>query len=228
MKPVPFAQYLARQQQGAPPTEGPAWPPRAKPAAAEPPRRSPLLRQVEKPAADPAHDLKRRLEQDHLKAYDEGREAAHKEYEEERRQLRAQLADEVARARAQWTEQEAARLVEEHRAAFADFEQSCARTVAQILRPFLAQQSIARVTEALVENLEALFASRVLSTFEISGPPDLLAALEAKFAAQGAKLEFRPDESIDVRVRVGDTIIESQLAPWLQALGALSRGGADE
>ena len=51
MKPVPFAEYLARQQQAAPasrPNRG-RWPPRDRAdAAAEPARKSPLLRQTDK------------------------------------------------------------------------------------------------------------------------------------------------------------------------------------
>ncbi|MCI4678835.1 hypothetical protein K9U39_00940 [Rhodoblastus acidophilus] len=232
MKPVPFAQYLARQQQaaGPEPSEPRRWPPRAKAAdaPAEPPRKSPLLREVEKPGAERDSEFARRLEQGRSEALDEGREAARKELDQERRRLREEMDAEIAKARAQWAEEEAAHLAQAHRAAFDALEQRCAQAVANILRPFLVQQSIVRVTDALVENMEALFAARVQSMFEISGPADLLAALEKKFAAHKATIAFTPDESIDVRVRVEDTIIETQLGPWLQALGALPRSGADE
>lgn len=233
MKPVPFAQYIARQQQSdsAPaeaPGNTPTWPPRAKTLPGEPPKPSPLLRKIDKEQPDKAEETARRLEQGHLRAFTEGREAARKELEDERSHMREALNGEIAKARAQWAAEEAARLAEAHRAAFDSFEQRCAQAVANILRPFLVQQAIARVTEALVDNLETLFAARAPALFEVSGPADLLDALKEKFAARNARMEFKPDSSIDVRVRVEDTIMETQLGPWLQAIGALARGAAGE
>jgi hypothetical protein len=234
MKPVPFAEYMARKQQATPSAERPAesrpWPPRASLAAApaEPARKSPLLRRAEKSDGAGSAEAARRLELDHLRAFGEGREAARNELEIERRRLRAQMDGEIAAARAQWAAEEGERLAQAHRAAFDAFERNCAEAVVNILRPFLVQREIARVTDALVENLEALFEARVQSAFEISGPPDLLAALEEKFSERKASMIFTPDESIDVRVRVEDTIIQTQLEPWLRALGALPGSGADE
>lgn len=227
MKPVPFAQYLARQQQAeARPADVRPWPPRAS-AAEAPERKSPLLRQFEKPAPD-AGEPARRLEQAHLQAFEEGRAIGLKEREDEIDRLRARQKDEIAKARANWAENEGERLAAAHYAALQDFERRCAQTIAHILRPFLTQLAIARVTEALVGTLEALFAARSPSLFEISGPADLLAALEEKFRAHKARIAFKPSESIDVRVCVEDTIVETQLGPWLEALGALPRSAADE
>ncbi len=222
MKPVPFAQYLARQQADTSRPESPVWPPRGRvDTPPEPARRSPLLRPAEKDMAEARPDPARRIEQAHLKAFEEGRGAARKEFDEERARLRDALDAEIAKARASWAADEGARLAAAHRAAFDVFETRCAQAVASILRPFLVQETIARVTNALVDNLEALFAARAPGLFEISGPPYLLDALKEKFAASAARMEFRPDDSIDVRVRVEDTIIETQLGPWLSALGAL-------
>lgn len=231
MKPVPFAQYLARQQQEEPRRPvTPAWPPRAKGGdqPPEPPRRSPLLRSIEKEKPEAKVDASRRLEQAQLKAFEEGRAAARKELDVERGGFREALDAELAKARAGWAAEEGARLTQAHRAALDSFETRCAQAVANILRPFLVRETIARVTDALVKNLEAMFAARAQGVFEISGPADLLAALKEKFAAGAARMEFRPDDSIDVRVRVEDTIIETQLGPWLKVLGALPRGEAQD
>lgn len=233
MKPVPFAQYLARQQQEQqePRRSGPlAWPPRATGGdqPPEPARRSPLLRSIEKEKPDAKPDASLRLEQAHLRAFEEGRAAARKELDDERGGLREALDAELAKARAAWAAEEGARLAQVHRAAIDSFETRCAQAVANILRPFLVRETIARVTDALVENLEAMLAARAQGIFEISGPAELLAALKEKFAAGGARMEFRPDDSLDVRVRVDETIIETQLGPWLKVLGALPRGEAQD
>jgi hypothetical protein len=233
MKPVPFAQYLARQQQQQeePRRSGPpGWPPRAKGGdqPPEPPRRSPLLRSIEKDKLEAKPDSSHRLEQANLRAFEEGRAAARKELDDERGGLREALDAELAKARAAWAAEEGARLAQAHRAAIDSFETRCAQAVANILRPFLVRETIARVTDALVENLEAMFAARAQGVFEISGPADLLAALKEKFAVGGARMEFRPDDSLDVRVRVDETIIETQLGPWLEVLGALPRGLAQD
>jgi len=235
MKPVPFAEYLARQQSAAPePTASPVWPPPRKRTPDEQAARvSPLLRKKEAPALAPSPSLapppepgaaplpSPKLEQSMLKAFEEGREAARREFAEERARLENSMALDVARERVKWAREEGQRLAEAHRAAIADFETRCAQAVANILRPFLTQAVIARVTESLVQNIEVLLASRRRSLFEISGPQDLLDALKEKFAEQQASIAYSLNDGLDVRVRVDETIIETQLGAWMQALGAL-------
>ena len=230
MKPVPFAQYLERQQQNvARESDEPlTWPPRAKKIegarkseSAETPRSSPLLRRIDLEKAEAKAQAPQRLEQGRLLAFEEGRESARRELEEERGKLRQTLDGEVAKARAKWVVEEGERLASAHRAAFDDFETRCAQAVANILRPFATRLVIARVTESLVENLEVLFAGRSKALFEISGPAELLDALREKFADRDAAVVYRPNDRIDVRVTAGDTVIETQLGAWMKALGAL-------
>jgi hypothetical protein len=233
MKPVPFAEYLARHQPTPPPEEerAPLWPPPRKRSPDEQAaRQSPLLRRPEgqrqEPRFDEArapepHPSKPKLEQSLLKAFDEGREAARREWAEERAILKAEIAEQIARERDEWAADEGDRLLAAHRAAIADFETRCAQAVANILRPFLTQAVIARVTEALVQNIEALLASRKRSLFEISGPQDLIEALKQKFSDRPASIAYALSDGVDVRVRVDDTVIETQLGAWMQALGAL-------
>ncbi|MBB4199349.1 hypothetical protein CCR94_05825 [Rhodoblastus sphagnicola] len=247
MKPVPFAEYLARHQaaaapepEAAPPAPSPSWPPPRKRTADEKAARmSPLLRRSETPdarqdgrveprLADPRPTPSQRLEQSLLTAFEEGREAARRELAETRADLREEVEAHAARERRKWVETEGERLFEAHRAALADFETRCAQIVANILRPFLNQAVITRVTDSLVENLEVLFASRANVLFEISGPPDLLDALKSKFEGRSASISYAMSDSIDVRVRAEDTIIETQLAAWMQALGALPPDGEQE
>jgi len=234
MKPVPFAQYLARQQRTAPAAPEPVvWPPM--PDGGEKAtfedrlaaRQSPLLRPVEARRKDEPKEPNR-LDQGHLRAFEEGRAAAQKELDDERAKMRDAVAEQIAEARKNWRAEEAERLAEAHRAAFAAFETRCAQAVTNILRPFLIGAVIGKVTESLVQNLEILFAARDRALFEISGPADLLEALREKFAERDAVIVFKPNAGIDVCVRVDDTVIETQLAPWMQALGALSKGGADD
>jgi hypothetical protein len=229
MKPVPFAEFLARREQSAAsaaheaaPKEALSWPPRPRKAdGAARPRVSPLLPQDEAEKPDLRVSTSQRIEQGRLLAFEDGREAARRELEVERERMRDTLAADVAQERKKWAEEEAALLAAAHRAAFEDFETRCAQAVANILRPFMIPLAINRVTGALVENLETLFASRTRALFEISGPADLLDALRDKFADRGAAIAFKPDETIDVRVRLDDTIIETQLEAWMTALDAL-------
>jgi hypothetical protein len=231
MKPVPFAQYLERQQKAPAPeaSEPLAWPKRGRnPEGAEAPRRSPLLRQVEAERAEAKAQSPLRLEQGRLLAFEEGRESARRELEEERANMRQAIEAEVNEARAKWRAEEGESLAGAHRAAFDAFETRCAQAVASILRPFTTQWLIGRVTEALVENLEVLFAGGGQALFEISGPAELLDVLREKFAARGGAVTWRPNEQIDVRVAAGDTIIETQLGAWMEALGVLSQGSGQE
>jgi len=226
MKPVPFAEFLARREQQAPaheaaPKEALSWPPKPRKAdAAARPRVSPLLPQDEAEKPD-RPSSSQRIEQGRLLAFEDGRQAARRELEDEREKMRDTLAAEVAQERKKWAEEEAGLLAAAHRAAFEDFETRCAQAVANILRPFMIPLAIGRVTGALVENLETLFASRTRALFEISGPGDLLDALRKKFADRDAAIAFKLEETIEVRVRLDDTIIETQLEAWITALGAL-------
>lgn len=229
MKPVPFAQYLASRQAAEPARESPVekapltWPQAVKIAeAAERPRASPLLRKVERDATEDKAAHSQRIEQGRLIAFENGREAARKELDEERARMRDEIAAAVAKERRAWVEQQGDILFAAQAKAQQEFETRCAQSVANILRPFMSHLAIARVTEALVESLDALFAARTQALFEIAGPADLLDALRHKYAERDASIVFRPDDSIDVRVRVDDTIVETQLGAWLTALGAIS------
>jgi len=245
MKPVPFAQYLARQQATPAPEAAPApsWPPPKKRSPDDQAaRRSPLLRKSESQRQEPrfedvrtqdartpdAHPAAAKLEQALLKAFEEGRDAARREWAVERSDLKAEIEEQVAHERECWAKDEGDRLLAAHRAAMADFEMRCAQAVANILRPFLTQSVIARVTESLVQNIEVLFASRKRSLFEISGPQDLIEALKQKFSDRPASISYALSDGVDVRVRVDDTVIETQLGAWMQALGALPADGAPE
>ena len=235
MKPVPFAQYLERKQLSpSPASPQPAlpkpasWPPReTKAGGSEKPRNSPLLQRVESAKTDVKASVQR-IEQGRLQAFEEGRDSARLELEDERGRLREALEVEIAKARAKWASEEGERLASAHRAALDSFEMRCAQAVANILRPFTTNLVIARVTDSLVENLEILFASRAQAQFEISGPADLLDALREKFASRDSAVVYKPDDGIDVRVVADDTIIESQLGAWMKALGALPRDMSDE
>lgn len=231
MKPVPFAQYLERQQRVpiSEASESLSWPKRGKKAdVAEAPRNSPLLRRVESERAEALAQTPQRIEQGRLVAFEEGRQSARRELEEERAKMREEVEAEIVAARAKWLAEQGEILVAAHRAAFDSFETRCAQAVANILRPFTTPLLIGRVTETLVENLEVLFAGRPQASFEISGPVELLDALREKFAARDAGVTYRADNGIDVRVVAGDTIIETQLAAWMRALGALPAEGAPE
>jgi hypothetical protein len=186
------------------------------------------LRRVEAEKVDPKVAITQRIEQGRLHAFEDGREAARKELEEERARMRESIDAEVVKARAKWVEEEAEKLASAHRAAIENFETRCAQAVANILRPFLQNLVIGRVTDSLVENLDVLFAARTQAVFEVCGPEDMLDALRERFAARDASVVFKPDDSIDIRVRVDDTIIETQLGAWMKALGAMPRDASDE
>ena len=224
MKPVPFAQYLERQQKVASraAVEPVVWPPQGADEGQKTYRNSPLLQRREKESAEPRPALAQHIDQNRQTAFEEGRDAARQELAQERVRMRESLGVEIEKARALWLADEAELLAAAHRSAFESFATRCAQSVANILRPFLSQMVIARVTESLVENLEVLFASRTPALFEVSGPQDMLEALREKFTARDVAFEFKPNDSIDIRVCVDDTIIETQLGAWMKALGALS------
>ena len=233
MKPVPFAEFLARRQQSAAsaalaPIAG--FELAAKAAGSrcggESRALSPLLPQDEAEKPEPAGlDLRSASSRLICMAFEEGREAARRELEDERDRMRDALAAEVAQERTKWAEEEGARAGGRASRRFRGFRDALRPGGRQYPAALLDPAGDCRVTEALVENLEALFASRTRALFEISGPADLLDALREKFAdRRRARSPSNPRRRSTCACASTTPSSRPSSAAWLSALGALPQG----
>ena len=115
-------------------------------------------------------------------------------------------------------EDEGDRLLAAHRAAMPDFK--CAlpeRSPPSCGRP---TQRRSRVTEHACRTSRSC-SRRANAPCSSPVPQDRIQALKQKFSDRPASISYALSDGVDVRVRVDDTVIETQLGAWMQALGAL-------
>lgn len=142
-------------------------------------------------------------------------EALEQALDAERQAFAAQLQSE----RAGWAEAEGARLAEALCAAVASLGAGVAETVARILRPFIGAALRDRAVGELNEAIGLLLRDDQ-AMIEISGAPDLLAALERRLAGAAAAISWKPNSASDVRVIADETVIQSRIEAWVRRIEA--------
>ena len=117
-----------------------------------------------------------------------------------------------------WANREAEKLVEQFAAGIREIETNVANITARILKPFLAENAHRQAIAELLEALELLIGKDQGMTLEISGPEDLLQLIREKLRDRNVAALFSPGEGVDVRVVVGQTILETSLGAWMDKL----------
>ena len=117
--------------------------------------------------------------------------------------------------RAKWSDQQAVVMVNGFAAACRELETSVARSVANILQPFLVDAVRDKAVAALVQQIAALTFNPPVPVFQITGPVDLLDLVKAQLDATGRTgIEYQVAEAAEVRVVVDQTVIETQISAW--------------
>jgi hypothetical protein len=146
----------------------------------------------------------------------EGRAAAQLYFEtilaNQKRDYEKRLGEE----RNSWVNEEGAKLSLCLTDAIAQLEERLAECVDAVLRPFLIESLRRQMIDELVSDVGVLLASDETPAIEISGAADLLAILQTKLSSAPVAIDYKPNESIDVRIVAHHTIIESQLRAWIE------------
>jgi hypothetical protein len=166
----------------------------------------------------PQEDMSLLLEEAAARGREEGKEAVRADYEQQLAEEKSQFEKTLAQERNRWVDDEGAKIEAVVTAAFERLEIEIAACNERILQPFLEMVLRRQVIDALVENLSIMMSSEQHSLIRISGPGDLLSALQAKLPAFSGAIEFMPDESCDVTVIADQTIIESQMQAWIDRI----------
>jgi hypothetical protein len=66
--------------------------------------------------------------------------------------------------------------------------------------------------------LAALLSEGAPSLITVTGPADVLAAMEAGLAHRSGTVEFLPSEDVEVKVVIGDTTVQTQFGSWSSRL----------
>ena len=133
---------------------------------------------------------------------------------EERSAAEARLAE----ARRAWVEGESERLQTCLAEAFSRIEAGIAEATTRVLAPFLESAARDAAVDDLVRTLETLLADGEHRAIRISGPEDLLAALQARIPTGTCGVTFAPGEAADVTVIADKTIMMTQIGAWMDRL----------
>jgi hypothetical protein len=206
MRPIPIAQYL-NQFGKADPTQ-----------AERVQRDSVLLRpRVLSVPADIEVRIQEALERGKLEGLAAGRAEAAASLALER----ADWEEQENERRAAWQANEYARFAESIDRAMTAVEDNLAATVARILKPFLIEERVKRITESLSESLSMILSKDAPAVLKITGPEALLGVLRDKMSSHAVAVEYVAAEGLDVTVEANQTIIKSQLQAWIDHIESI-------
>jgi len=154
----------------------------------------------------------------YAKGFESGKAAADAEAASKAAELSALHQKELASAREAWTQLESERLAEQLQKGLAALEDRLAETTARILKPFLATEMHRKAVSELAETLTVLRAREKTADIAISGAPDLLEALRVRLEGKLENVTYRVSDACDVRVTVGQTVLETRLGAWLRQI----------
>jgi len=150
----------------------------------------------------------------------EGIAAARREFEVQLAQERQAFELRLAAERENWAHEESEKLAEKIQAAFAEIESNIAECVARILKPIVIDAARGKIVGLLAETIGVFLRGQNCPALAIAGPEDLLTALRERLSPLSAAFDYSFNESVDVRVTAGETLIESQLAAFAARIEA--------
>jgi hypothetical protein len=211
MKPIPIAQYL-NQFGRVESNNGDRHP------AERFPRESVLLKP--KVVSAPI-DMEARIEEALERGRQEGLAAARAESAAALAQQRGQLTERESAVRLAWQANEYAQFAEKIDMAIGALEERLAQSVARILKPFLIEEQVKKVTQALSENLSRILSKDAPPVLKITGPEALLTLLRDKLSSHPVEVEYAPANGLDVIVEANQTILKTQLQAWIDHIQTL-------
>jgi DNA-binding TFAR19-related protein (PDSD5 family) len=126
--------------------------------------------------------------------------------------------EQLTAARREWTEVQAERIMSQLVSVNEVLESKIAAALTRVLRPFVMDG----VRKQAVTDMRACIGKTVASaahpSIEVSGPQDLLDAIAAAMTDVAVAVSYRPDASSELRVVLGDTVLETQMQDWAARL----------
>jgi hypothetical protein len=169
---------------------------------------------------DVESDTEQRLEEAYIRGVLEGRAAAQAEYGAQLQQQSEAAENRLKSERERWVSDEGNRLSALIGASLEGIGTRVAGQVARILRPFLREQARERAMAELVSTLDALLMKGEFSKITILGPEDLIGVLKISLGSRADGMAFLISESAcDVSVTADDTILETRIGRWVDAIG---------
>jgi hypothetical protein len=155
------------------------------------------------------------IEAAQAKGFESGKVAAEAHLAGKLEEREALHRNALAAAREAWTREESSQLAEQFAKGLQDLEARLADAAARILKPFLAAQLHKRAVAELADCLAALSAREEAAEINVCGAPDLLEALRSRLGDNLGNITYRPDAASEVRVAVGQTVLETRIGAWM-------------
>jgi hypothetical protein len=130
----------------------------------------------------------------------------------------AEFDKKLATERQRWAAEQGERLAEMIASRLGEIERGVADCVSRILQPILVEQIRAKAVEELSRSLGTMLSKGEFAKITISGPQDLLSAIEARVAANHPGLSFEVAEGVELTVVADDTILETRMGSWGEAI----------
>jgi hypothetical protein len=211
MKPIPLAQFLMEFGNKAPPA-----------ASTEPHYK--VRQQAAQVATTVVHDeTPRMIEEARTRGVEEGRAAVLAEMHAKLDEMQRFYEQQRDLERCTWAAREAAQFAAQLAEGLDAIEAAIAESTANILKPFLKGEIHRQAITSLCAALDVIVKQDQALAIEVSGPEDILQLLRERLSSTNATAVFTPDDTVEVRVRVGQTILETQLAAWMAKLEEISK-----
>jgi hypothetical protein len=155
-------------------------------------------------------------------AFERGREAGRRE--EREAQEGREAADRIARReqtiieRVEFQLHEYARLAGAVADALAETEGRIATTVARLLTPVFEEHFVQDAVAKLASAMKLLASNRSPDLIRVRGPERLLSRLADALEPFAVGVEYILEDRIDVQVQADETILETQISRWADAL----------
>lgn len=130
----------------------------------------------------------------------------------------ARFTSERDLARRQWTEAEGQKLAGMLDKGMATVRDELALAIAQTMSPFIVGRLREQALEDLTVAAEELVSEHMPLAIEISGPPDLTAALAERLESLATVIRVAAVVTPELRVRVDKRVIETRLNDWIQLI----------
>ncbi len=178
------------------------------------PPEQPLARSPEEEAEERAQ----LAEAARAEGFEAGRAEALAEAEAQLAQRDAEFQQQLVAAREAWAASEATALADAMNAAIERARDEIIAVTAHVLKPFLIEQVRDKALAELSRTIEDVLRREPDAPIAISGPADLLKALEFRLSEHAGAMTFTPSSSCEVEVTAGHALLSTRLAAWVEKL----------
>ncbi len=182
----------------------------------EPPRRG--AKELYARDAEASSNIEMQIAEAHARGILEARAAAQVENDAALAKQAAAFDRKLAAERERWSAEQGAALGQMITTALADIEQGISEQVGRILMPLLGEEARKRAVMLLAQSLGGMLGKGDYAKVTISGPQDLLSAVEDRLGTAHAGVTFVAAEGCDLSVVADTTILETRIRAWADAI----------